>query len=80
MVSQLRILVILTGWLLMLLGPQAAGQETLAFEIDRKARLVDAGQAVDVQVTVTRPAGAEVLEAFLYVRQDGNQSRLTKAM
>jgi hypothetical protein len=50
-----------------------------AFEVDSKARLVDAGQAVDVQVTVTCPAGAKVLEAFLYVSQDGNQSRLTKA-
>jgi hypothetical protein len=26
-----------------------------------------------VQVTVTCPAGAEVVEAFLYVNQDGNQ-------
>ena len=50
-----------------------------AFEVDSKARLVDAGQAVDVQVTVTCPAGAKVSEAFLYVSQDGNQSRLTKA-
>ena len=38
-----------------------------------------AGQAVDVQMTVSCPAGADVLEASLYVSQDGNQSRLTKA-
>jgi hypothetical protein len=40
MVAQLRVLVILAGGLLMLLGPQAAGQEALAFEVDSKARLV----------------------------------------
>jgi hypothetical protein len=36
------------GGLLMLLG---RGQETLALEVDSKARLVDADQAADVQVT-----------------------------
>ncbi len=30
-----------------------------------------------MQVTVTCPTGAEVLEAFLYVNQDGNQGRFT---
>jgi hypothetical protein len=35
--------------------------------------LVQGGKAVVVQVTVTCPTGAEVLEAFLYVNQDGNQ-------
>jgi hypothetical protein len=37
--------------------------------------LIQGGKAVVVQVTVTCPAGAEVLEAFLYVTQDGNQSQ-----
>jgi hypothetical protein len=37
--------------------------------------LANGGQAVDVQAIVTCPAGAEVLEAFLYVTQDGNQSQ-----
>jgi hypothetical protein len=35
--------------------------------------LVQGGKAVLAQVTVTCPTGAEVLEAFLYVNQDGNQ-------
>jgi hypothetical protein len=74
MVRQLRILVVLAGGLRRL-GPRARRP---AFEVDSKARLVDAGQAGDVQVTVTCPAGAEVLEAFLYMSQDGNQSRLTQ--
>ena len=36
--------------------------------------MVDGGQAVDVQVAVTCPAGGVVLEAFLYVTQQGNES------
>jgi hypothetical protein len=35
--------------------------------------LIQGGKAVVVQVTVTCPTGGEVLEAFLYVNQDGNQ-------
>jgi hypothetical protein len=33
------------------------------------------GKAVAVQVTMTCPTGGEVLEAFLYVNQDGNQGQ-----
>jgi hypothetical protein len=75
MARSLRILVVLVGVMTVLLVPRAAAQETLAFQIGKKATLVDGGQAVDVQATVTCPAGAEVLEAFLYVTQDGNQSQ-----
>jgi hypothetical protein len=46
LVRQLRVLVILAGGLLMLLGSQAAGHETLAFAVDSKARLVDAGRPI----------------------------------
>jgi hypothetical protein len=59
----------------LLLTPRAAAQETLVVEIAPTARLIQGGKAVVVQVTVTCPAGAEVLEAFLYVTQDGNQSQ-----
>jgi hypothetical protein len=75
MARSLRILVILIGVLGVLLVPRAAAQETLGIQIDKKATLVDGGPAVQVQGTVTCPAGAEVLEAFLYVIQDGNQSQ-----
>jgi len=75
MARSLRILVVLVGVLVVLLAPRAAAQETLAFEIGKKATLVDGGQAVDVQATVTCPAGGVVLEAFLYVTQKGNQSQ-----
>jgi hypothetical protein len=41
----------------------------------RKATLLDGGQAVELQAMVTCPTGGVVLEAFVYVTQDGNQSR-----
>jgi hypothetical protein len=59
----------------LLLAPRAAAQEALAVEIAPTARLIQGGKAVAVQVTVTCPTGAEVLEAFLYVNQDGNQGQ-----
>jgi hypothetical protein len=73
MARSLRILIVLIGLGALLLAPRAAAQETLAVEIARTARLIKGGKAVVVQVTVTCPTGAEVLEAFLYVNQDGNQ-------
>ena len=73
MARLLRILVVLIGLGALLLAPRAAAQEALAVEIAPTARLIQGGKAVAVQVTVTCPTGAEVLEAFLYVNQDGNQ-------
>jgi hypothetical protein len=73
MAKLLRILVVFVGLAALLLAPRAAAQEALAVEIAPTARLVKGGKAVAVQVTVTCPTGAEVLEAFLYVNQDGNQ-------
>jgi hypothetical protein len=75
MARPLRILVVLIGLGTLLLAPRAAAQETLAVEIAPTARLLQGGKAVAVQVTVTCPTGAEVLEAFLYVNQDGNQGQ-----
>ncbi len=75
MARPLRILVILIGLGALLLAPRAAAQEALAVEIAPTARLLQGGKAVAVQVTVTCPTGAEVLEAFLYVNQDGNQGQ-----
>ena len=73
MARPLRILVILIGLGALLLAPRAAAQEPLAVDIAPTARLLQGGKAVAVQVTVTCPTGAEVVEAFLYVNQDGNQ-------
>ena len=42
-----------------------------------EATLVDAGAGVLVTVTVSCAGGSDVLEAFVYVTQDGQQSRFT---
>ena len=73
MARPLRILVVLIGLGALLLAPRAAAQEAPVVDIAPTARLLQGGKAVAVQVTVTCPTGAEVLEAFLYVNQDGNQ-------
>jgi hypothetical protein len=73
MARLLRVLVVLLGLAALLVVRPAAAQETLAVEIAPTARLIQGGKAVVVQARVTCPAGAEVLEAFLYVNQDGNQ-------
>ena len=75
MARPLRILVVLLGLGALLLAPRAAAQEALVVEIAPTARLLQGGKAVAVQVTVTCPTGAEVLEAFLYVNQDGTQGQ-----
>ena len=40
-----------------------------------EASLIDGGAAVLVDVTVSCAGGSDVLEAFVYVTQDGQQSR-----
>jgi hypothetical protein len=73
MARPLRILVVLIGLGALLLAPRAVAQEAPTVEIASTARLLQGGKAVAVQVTVTCPTGETVLEAFLYVNQDGNQ-------
>jgi hypothetical protein len=77
MARPLRILVVLTGLGVLLLAPRAAAQEAPVVEIAPTARLLQGGKAVAVQVTVTCEAGAGVVEAFLYVNQDGHQGQFT---
>jgi hypothetical protein len=55
-------------------GPPTPYPANLAAQIARTALLENGGQSVAVTVTVICPAGGEVLEAFLYVSQDGNTS------
>jgi len=67
--------VVLAVAALVLLPPVGAlAQDVLALEIAKKATLTEGGQTVLVTVTVTCPAGSEVLEAFVYVVQDVNQN------
>jgi hypothetical protein len=75
MARPLRILVVLIGLGALLLAPRAVAQEAPTVEIASTARLLQGGKAVAVQVTVTCPTGETVLEAFLYVNQDGNQGQ-----
>jgi hypothetical protein len=63
------------GWARPAAHTTGRGQEPLIVEIAPTARLVQGGKAVAVQVTVTCPTGAEVVEAFLYVNQDGHQGQ-----
>ncbi|HEX2058209.1 MAG TPA: hypothetical protein VHI71_07550 [Actinomycetota bacterium] len=58
-----------------LLAPPAAAQETVTADIAPTATLVGEGEAVDLTVTVTCPKKHDVLEAFVYVTQDGYTSQ-----
>jgi len=71
----LVLLVVLVAAAGVLPAPRAAAHGTLSARITRHGRLVDGGQAVIVRVRVACPAGVEVLEAFVYVTQDGNESQ-----
>lgn len=53
----------------------ALAQESVTFKIGKNSVLLDGGQAVRVTVTASCSAGGAVLESFVYVVQDGNQSQ-----
>lgn len=56
-------------------GP-ASAQQQLSVTTGKTAALVDGGQAVELRIrTVCAIAGVEVMEAFVYVTQNGNQSQ-----
>lgn len=54
----------------------AFAQQQLSVDIGKTATLVDGGQAVELRIrTVCAIEGVEVLEAFVYVTQNANQSQ-----
>lgn len=56
-------------------GPALAGQQ-LSVTIGKTATLVEGGQAVELRIrTVCAIEAVQVLEAFVYVTQDGNTSQ-----
>jgi hypothetical protein len=55
-------------------GAAVPAQQALTAKIGKTAALRDEGQRVLVTATVRCPAGSEILEAFVYVTQDGNES------
>ena len=57
--------------LLSFTGAAPAPSDALELRIDKKAVLVNDGQAVTLRVTASCPAGAELLESFVYVNQNG---------
>ena len=66
------VLVLLAG---SMLGGVASARDSLVVKIKRHATLREGGQVVNVKVKVAcDPARGEVLEAFVYVTQDGNES------
>ena len=73
MARSLRILIVLLGLAVLAPVPAATAQDGVAVEFAPTARILKGGKAVAVKGTATCPAGAEILEAFLYVNQNGNQ-------
>jgi hypothetical protein len=65
---------LLTAAALALALSSPATAQGLELRIDKKATIVDGGQGVLVTITTTCPAGGELLEAFVYVNQDGFSS------
>lgn len=57
-----------------LLWTTAAAGDSLSARIGKHATLLEGGQAVQVRVSVTCDPASEVLEAFVYVTQDGIES------
>jgi hypothetical protein len=70
------LLTLLTAALVVGLSPRTVhAREALTVKIQPHATLLEAGQAVEVTVKVACDAASgTVLEAFMYVVQDGNQS------
>lgn len=52
----------------------AEPQGGLTVNVGKQARLVDEGRAVYIEVRITCSSDREVLEAFAYVVQNGNES------
>src|SRR3712207_887078 len=75
MARSLRILIVLLGLAVLAPVPAATAQDGVAVEFAPTARILKGGKAVAVKGTASCPAGAEILEAFLYGNQNGNQGR-----
>jgi hypothetical protein len=59
-----------------ILASPALGQQSLSVDIGKTAKIIDGGQAVELKVkTVCAIEGFELLEAFVYVTQNGNTSQ-----
>ena len=71
-----NILLVLTLAATAVFASPAYAKESLSVDIGKNATLVEGGQAVELKVkTVCAIEGFIVLEAFVYVTQNGNQSQ-----
>jgi hypothetical protein len=55
----------------------ASAQGTVTADLAPTATMVETGEAADIDVTVTCPRHHEVLEAFVYITQDGRTSQFS---
>ncbi len=55
----------------------ASAQGTVTADVASTGAMVGAGEAVKINVTVTCPKKHEVLEAFVYISQDGHTSQFS---
>ena len=60
---------------MVLTAPHAVAQQTVTADLAPTATLVGEGEAATIDVTVTCPKKHDVLEAFLYITQDGYTSQ-----
>jgi hypothetical protein len=70
------ILLVLTLAVTTVFASPAFAQQSLSVDIGKTATLVNGGEAVELKVkTVCAIEGVQLLEAFVYVTQNGNQSQ-----
>ena len=55
----------------------ASAQGTVTADLASTGAIVGAGEAANINVTVTCPKKHEVLEAFVYITQDGHTSQFS---
>jgi hypothetical protein len=71
-VTALTRAVVVAAGIALLPGPAAA--QDLSIEFAKKARIVESGGAAIVDIRAICPPGEEILEAFVYLGQDGFSS------
>ncbi|MCA1670909.1 MAG: hypothetical protein LC799_01445 [Actinobacteria bacterium] len=71
------VLALATVSAVLLLFNAAYAQGTVTADLASTAAMVGAGEAAKINVTVTCPKKHEVLEAFVYITQDGHTSQFS---
>ena len=74
MASRPRVAAAFLAFMMSLHGAAFAVAQELSVDVADRARLLDCATAALVGLTVSCPAGGEVLESFVYITQTGIQS------